>query len=416
MMDTTSAALITSDAVVLGILVLCLGFVFQTSHSARPGWRKFYSIAPPLLLCYLLPSICNSIGLIDGENSKIYYVTSRFLLPSALVLLTLNIDLKKIIVLGPKAGIMFLTGTVGVIIGGPLAILIVSTFSPDTVAGDEIWRGLTTVAGSWIGGGANQAAMFEMFEADSNLFGAMIAVDVIVANIWMACLLYMASRAKELDAKRGADVSAINDVRETVEHFEKTHARIMQLPDLIKILAIGLGATGLAHFLADNIAPWINTHAPELKKFSLDSHFFWLVVIATTVGLLLSFTPAHKIEGVGASKIGAGFIYLLVASIGMKMDITAVVEYWDLFIVGLIWMAIHVALMFIVARLIKAPTFFLAVGSKANIGGAASAPVVAAAFHPSLAPVGVLLAVFGYALGTYGAWLCGIMMQWLAVG
>ena len=177
------------------------------------------------------------------------------------------------------------------------------------------------------------------------------------------------------------------------------------------ILGIGLGITGLAHLIADFIAPFIEIHAPFLNKFSLTSKFFWLIILSTTIGIVLSFTRLRNYEGAGASKIGTIFIYILVATIGMKMDITKIFDNIGLFAVGGIWMLIHVLLLFIVGMLIKAPYFFLAVGSKANIGGAASAPVVAAAFHPSLAPVGVLLAVLGYAMGTYGAWMCGLIMQ-----
>lgn len=153
---------------------------------------------------------------------------------------------------------------------------------------------------------------------------------------------------------------------------------------------------------------------PSMAESVLNSKFFWVVVFSTTIGLLLSFSPARKLEGAGASKIGSVFIYFLVATIGMKMDIFEIVKYPGLFFVGLSWMAIHVGLLFLVARIIRAPFFFLAVGSKANIGGAASAPVVAAAFHPSLAPVGVLLAVLGYALGTYGAIVCTEIMRWVS--
>jgi uncharacterized membrane protein len=152
-------------------------------------------------------------------------------------------------------------------------------------------------------------------------------------------------------------------------------------------------------------------HAPFLDRFSLTSSFFWLIVLATTFGLIMSFTRMRNLEGAGASKVGSVFIYILVATIGMKMNVLKVFDNPGLFLVGAIWMLIHVGLLILVAKLIRSPYFFLAVGSKANIGGAASAPVVAAAFHPSLAPVGVLLAVLGYALGTYGAWMCGILMQ-----
>jgi len=140
------------------------------------------------------------------------------------------------------------------------------------------------------------------------------------------------------------------------------------------------------------------------------------VVIATTVGLLLSFSRARKLEGAGASTVGSAVLYILVASIGMQMDITAVLSNPGLFVVGMIWIGFHAALLLIVGKLIKAPLFYLAVGSQANVGGAASAPVVASAFHPSLAPVGVLLAVLGYAVGTYGAWLCGQILRVIAAG
>jgi len=409
--------LIQSDAVALGLLALCLGLVFFTESSDKPVFQRFYRYVPSLLICYLLPSILNTAGIISGEHSGIYYVTSRFLLPAALVLLTLSIDLNRVIALGPKALIMFLTGTVGIVIGGPIAIILVGLVSPETVGGaspNEVWRGLSTIAGSWIGGGANQTAMYEMWEVSDDIFPSMIAVDIIVANMWMAVLLIMAGRADELDRKRGADASAVHEVRRAVEHFQKHHARTPTLADIMLILAVGLGVMGFSHLLADAVAPWISNSWPALNKFSLGSQFFWLVVIATTVGLALSFTPVRKLEAAGASRIGSVFIYFLVASIGMKMDIKAVVNYPGIFVVGLIWISIHAGLLLLVARFIKAPTFFIAVGSQANVGGAASAPVVAAAFHPSLAPVGVLLAVLGYALGTYAAWLCAVLMQMAA--
>jgi uncharacterized membrane protein len=141
--------------------------------------------------------------------------------------------------------------------------------------------------------------------------------------------------------------------------------------------------------------------------------FFWVTMFATTFGLLLSFTPAKRLEGAGASKFGSVAIYLLVATIGMQMDLRAVFSDPELFVLGGIWMAVHGGLMLLAMWLMRAPVFYMAVGSQANVGGAASAPIVAAAFHPALAPVGVLLAVLGYALGTYGGWLAGQLLRWL---
>ena len=407
--------LITNDAVVLGILMAILGFVFVTAHSEAGFWKKFYTYIPPLLLCYFLPSIFSTIGLYSGDVSRLYTIASQYLLPTSLVLLTISIDLKAIARLGPKAVIMFLGGTVGIVIGGPLAVLIVSFINPELVGGqgpEAVWRGLTTIAGSWIGGSANQTAMKEVYEVGDRLFSVMIAVDVLVANVWMACLLFAAGRAKQIDARVGANTSAIDDVKAKVEEFRARIAKIPALKDTISVLAVGFGVTAISHLGADLIAPRIERSAPGLAQFSLTSKFFWIVVLATTCGLLLSLSSrVRALEGVGASTLGSVLLYVLIATIGMKMNILAVFDQPALFLVGAIWMTFHAVTMLLLAWFIKAPLFFLAVGSQANVGGAASAPVIATAFHPALAPVGVLLAVLGYALGTYGGWLSGQLMR-----
>jgi uncharacterized membrane protein len=276
---------------------------------------------------------------------------------------------------------------------------------------EAVWRGMTTVAGSWIGGSANQAAMKEIYGAGDQIFSAMVTVDVIVANLWMAVLLIMAANAKAIDAKTGADTSAITALKEKIESFHAKHSRIPSLADIMMILAVGLGVTGFAHLFADIITPYFVENHPSMARFSFHSKFFWMIVFATTVGIGLSFTRVRELEGVGASKIGSAFLYILIATIGMKMDVTMIAEVPIYFVLGAIWMIIHASLMLIVAKLIKAPLFYMAVGSQANVGGAASAPIVASAFHPSLAPVAVLLAVLGYTVGTYMAWLCGQILQ-----
>ena len=405
-----------NDATVLGFLIMLLTAIFVMEKSNIPSVKKFFKYVPALLLCYFIPSIFNSLGVISGEESNLYFIASRYLLPASLVLLTLSIDLKKIISLGPKAIIMFLTGTFGILIGGPLSLLIVSHFFPALIpiSSDDLWRGLTTVAGSWIGGGANQAAMKEMFNVNDEIFSSMITVDVIVANIWMGFLLYGAGINQKMDAWLKADSSAIEDLKNKLIKYKKDNQKIPTFIDYMVILSIAFGLTGLSHACADVIAPFIQNNFPFLSKFSLTSKFFWLIVIATTGGLILSFTKFRKYEGVGASTIGSIFLYILVATIGMKMNALAILDSPGVFVLGLIWMLIHVSLLLSVAKIIRAPFFFVAVGSQANVGGAASAPVVASAFHPSLAPVGVLLAVLGYALGTYAAWLCGILMQFVS--
>ncbi len=414
----------TNDAIVLGLLMLALGFVFITSSKEKGFWYKFYKVVPALLMCYLIPAILNSLNIISDETSQLYFVASRYLLPASLVLMTLSIDLKAIFNLGPKALIMFFTGTIGIIIGGPLAILIISSFSPETVGGvgpDAVWRGLSTLAGSWIGGGANQAAMLEIFEYNPDLYGGMVLVDIVVANIWMAILLMGIGKSDRIDRWLKADNSAIETLKKKVTAYAESVTRNPSLADLIVMLALAFGAVGFAHWSADGISAFLteNYEAFRDNKSALSSFassFFWMISIATAVGIILSFTKAKEYEGAGASKLGSVFIYFLVATIGMKMDLTMVFDNPGLIGIGLVWMAIHAGLLILVAKIIKAPYFFLAVGSQANVGGAASAPVVAAAFHPSLATVGVLLAVFGYVVGTYGAILSTILMQIAAGG
>lgn len=412
-----AAPVFTNDAVVLGLLLLILALIFVTSSSDNPKWQKFYTFVPSLLLCYFIPSILNSSGLISGEESNLYFVASRYLLPASLVLLTLSIDFKGIIGLGPKAIIMFLAGTFGIVIGGPLAVLTVGYFAPELVGGEgpeALWRGLSTVAGSWIGGGANQTAMYEVFNPSDNLFSVLVTVDIIIANIWLGFLLYGAGISERIDNWFKADATPITELRKKIENYKASVAKIPTLADLTSIVAVAFVVTAMGHLGADTIAPWIAESAPQLSQLSLDSRFFWIIVIATTGGLILSFTKARKLEGAGASKVGSLFLYILVATIGMKMNVLAIFENPGFFLIGLMWILIHVLILFLVAKLINAPFFFIAVGSQANVGGAASAPIVASAFHPALAPVGVLLAVFGYALGTYAAYICALMMQFVS--
>jgi len=405
--------MIRNDAVILGLLAATLGVVFWTTRSPRPFWQRLYKYVPALVLCYFLPALYNTFGLIDGEQSKLYFIASRYLLPATLVLLTLAIDLPATLRLGPKALIMFFTASLAVVLGGPLALLLWKSLAPNAVD-PELWRGLTAIAGSWIGGAANQAAMKEVFQIDANVFGVMVAVDVLFSYIWMAVLLWMAAQHQRLDRRLNADTRAIAELGERMERMRLEHERIPALSDLMIMLALAFGATGLSHALATPLAGAFAGVA-WAERLSLASEFFWIVVLATTFGLLLSFTRARQLEGAGASRLGMVMLYLLIATVGMQMNIGAVFSNPVLFGIGFTWIAFHAVVLLVVARLIRAPTFFLAVGSQANIGGAASAPVVAAAFHPSLAPVGVLLAVLGYALGTYGGWLCGQLMRLVSV-
>ena len=426
--------LITDDAVVLGVLMLSLGIVFYTESLKQGFWPKFYKIVPGLFMAYLIPAILTTAGVISPEwevtssngdvtthTSKLYFVASRYFLPAALVLMTLSIDLKAVFGLGWKALAMFFTGTVGIIIGGPIAILLISTVSPETVGGagpDAVWRGLSTLAGSWIGGGANQTAMLEIYGYNQKLYGGMVFVDIVVANIWMSIILIGIGKSEKINKWLKADNSSIEALKENVSRFSQKIKRNPSLTDIMIIMAIGFGTVSFAHLCSGLLSSFFESFVATISSPStrniftfLESKFFWIISIATIVSIGLSFTKAKNYEGAGASKFGSVFIYILVATIGMKMDLTMIFDNMGLISIGIIWMSIHALLLILVAKLIKAPYFFLAVGSQANVGGAASAPIVASAFHPSLATVGVLLAVVGYAVGTVGAIICTILME-----
>jgi uncharacterized membrane protein len=412
-----AAAPITNDAVILALLCICLGFVFYTSSLKIKFWERFYEFFPPLLLCYFLPALLNyPLGIIEGEKSNLYQVAKDYFLPASLILLCLSMDFKALMGLGPKALIMFFTSALSVLIGGPIALMLAKILMPDTVAiyADNLWKGLATIAGSWIGGAANQSAIKEIYNVPQDLFGTMLVIDVIAAYVWMAILLYAANHADKIDGWFKADSSSIKTLKSKSDKFRLGVERNPQTNELIILFSIIFASVGFSHFLGDYFVSALKAHQTTLQAMNLTalaSKFFWVVVLSTTLGIIYSFTKVKKYEGIGASKFGTIFIYFLVATIGMQMNIKSVMENISLLWIGLIWMIVHIVIIIIVASITRSPFFFLAVGSQACIGGPASAPVVASAFDPSLAPVGVILAVIGYAIGTYGALMCAQLMS-----
>ena len=373
-LDTTP--LFTNDTIVFGILMIALGFIFYTESKSSGFWYKFYKIVPGLFVAYMLPALLTTIGLIapewttvndNGElmegSTNLYFVASRYLLPAALVLMTLSIDLKAVFNLGWKALVMFFTGTIGIIIGGPIAILLISTFSPETVGGvgpDAVWRGLSTLAGSWIGGGANQTAMLEVYGYNQKLYGGMVFVDIVVANIWMAILLIGIGKRKKINKWLKADTAAIENLKEKVSTFSEKIKRNPSLTDLMILGAIAFGTVSISHLCASYLAPFFNNYVADIENLTyrniftfLGSKFFWMISISTLIAILLSFTKAKTYEGAGASKFGSVFIYILVATIGMKMDLSLILDNTGLILIGIVWMSVHAGLLILIAKIIQ---------------------------------------------------------------
>ncbi len=385
--------LVSEPIGVLAILLAVLAMVFLVQD--RPRLGRLFKVIPAIAFCYFLPTALTSVGVLPSR-SDVYDWVKEFLLPASLLLLTLSLDIPAILRLGPKALIMFLTATVGIIIGGPLSLAIwQGTLPPDA------WQAMSYLAGTWIGGSANGIATQMAVGASDAAIAPLIIVDIAVGYSWMGLLLFLAGRSGRVDAWFRADASGIAALQRNMEAFHARVAREARASDWIVLLALAFGVTWLGHVAGG----WLMSDGPLAALRSHFDPFACKLLVVTAVGISLSFTGARRLEGVGASRLGGTMLYLLIACIGAGADFAHLPEAGPYLAVGATWMLIHAVGLAAVGRLIRAPFFYLAVGSQANIGGAASAPVVAAAFSPVLAPVGVLLAIAGYALGT----VCGVL-------
>lgn len=406
---------IENDAIIAGLFLILLVGLFYSADSNNLIWKRIYGVIPPLLFCYLIPGFLNSYHMINGETSGLYRFATNYLLPASLILLLSTANLRAIFGLGSKALLIFFAGTFGIIIGGPIALYVVSSFSDSfNAAAHEAgyWKGLVTITGSWIGGSSSQLALKEIYGCSEELFVIILVIDALVANIWTALLFYGAGISEKIDAWLGADASSIEEVKKNILKYKETKDKPADLNDLAFILGVGFGGTAIAHACSGFISNFFIPHREWLISHGLEpfaSQFLWLILLSTTIGILLSFTRVRKMEKLGSTDFATLFIYFLIMTIGMRLDLFNIGANVGLLAVAVIWMLIHIIIMIFAAKISKAPFFFVAVGSQANIGGVATAPAVAAAFHPSLAPVGVLLAVLSHVIGTYA----GIISAWL---
>jgi uncharacterized membrane protein len=382
-------ALLSDPMLVFAYLGGLLAIIFWIS--GFPALKKFFTVIPPLIFAYFVPTVSTALG-ITPIASPAYDWIIRFLLPVALFLLVITIDLPALAKMGWMALVMMLAGTAGIIIGGPVAFLAVGHWLPD-----QAWTGLAALSGSWIGGAANMMAIAQSVGTPDSILGPIIVVDTAVGYGWMGVLLFLSAFQHRFDRWSGANTTAI----------EETNAHLSELqshrhPIEVRDLAITLGLA----FAAAVAAVYAGQRMPDLGDPTIISKTTWAVLFVVTGALALSLTPVRKLEEAGASKLGFMALYFLIAAIGARADLHAVLQTPMYLVAGLIWMAVHIAVLFGVARLVRAPLFFIATGSMANIGGAASAPIVAGVYHPALAPVGVLMGVSGYILGIYGALGC----------
>jgi uncharacterized membrane protein len=388
--------LIQEPMAVFGYLAAVFALVFWAS--TLPALQKVFSITPAVIYCYFVPTLSTTVGIIP-MSSPVYDWMTRYLLPVALLLLMITVDLKSILKLGRTALIMVTAGSIGIMIGAQVAFIAFSRWLPL-----EGWKGLAALTGSWIGGTANMVAIAESVGTPDAIMGPIIVVDTVVGYGWMGVLLFLSAWQAVFDRRLRANTAALEQTNRVLAELD-AHRRPTELRDISIILGLGFAGAVLAVRLGEVL--------PVLGDPTIISHTTWAVLIVVTGGLLLSFTPVRNFEEVGASKVGYAALYLLLTAIGAQGNLIEVLSAPAFFFAGVLVIAIHVGIMLGVARLVRAPFFFVATGSVANIGGAGTAPIVATVYHPAMAPVGLLMAVAGYILGIYGAlgaaWMLGVL-------
>ncbi|MFN3596977.1 MAG: DUF819 domain-containing protein [Rubricoccaceae bacterium] len=394
-----TAALVTEPTALAALLAAVLAAVFALSR--QPAFEKLFGYLPPVLWAYFVPMLLTTAG-VTPPASPAYDWMSRILLPMALFLLMLTIDLKAILSLGRLALVMMLIGTLGIVLGGPLAYLAVGQFIGDP----DAWKGFAALSGSWIGGTANLLAIKESVGTPESVIGPIIVVDTVVGYGWMAVLLLLSGQQARFDRWVGADGAAVARINATLAALD-TARRPAALEPLGLIIGLGFGAAVLARLFGGML--------PPVGSPTIISAGTWAVLLAVTAGLALSFTPLRGLEADGASRVGYFALYFLLTSIGAQADLAAVLDAPLYFAAGVVWLAFHAALLVGAAKLLRAPLFFLATGSMANVGGPASAPIVAGVYLPAMAPVGLLMAVAGYVLGIYAGLACAWLLA-LAAG
>lgn len=392
-----SQALIQDPTHLLVFFAAFIGLIFLASKQRH--LKPLFKFIPPIVWIYLLPVVGTSLDITPAKSS-LYEWCSNILLPASLILLTLSTDIRSIARLGPLALVMLLSGTLGIVLGGPIALAIFqSQLDPET------WKSLGALSGSWIGGGSNMIAIKEGVDCPEGLFSPVIIVDSVVGYGWMAIMIALGRQQDRVDQFNQANRQVIIDLNQRLSDYQRAHSRPLTLPCFSMILAVG--------FVGGWFCMWLGQRMPEIEPVM--SHFTWGILIILIVGLFLSLTPVRKLESEGASAVAYGGLYLLVATMGAGGDLREVAKAPLLFAVGIVWMSIHVLVLAVMMRLCKAPMFLFATGSMGNVGGVISTPVVAGIYQRGLAPVGVLMGVVGNLVGTPAGLFCTYLMSKVAM-
>jgi uncharacterized membrane protein len=383
---------ISSPAGVLTVLCGVGAFFFFLEE--RTKW-KLFNYFPPLIFIYAIPAIMSNTGILTN-NSAVYDWLSSTVLPMFLVILLLKVDVASTIKMMGRGIFVMLFGTAGVVLGAPIAFLIVKDKLPV-----DAWKAFGSLAGSWIGGTGNMAAVTEGLKTSPEGFGLAVLGDNLVYMIWLPILLGSKNFAKAFNRFTQVDKKRIR-MLETIQVESQDSKQHVRMRHFLYLLVLGFVCTWAAEILSAKM--------PQFEPVLTAST--WKILLITTMGLLLSLTPAKHIPA--SHELAMALVYIFVANMGAKAEVSGLTASAGWFILGCyIWIAIHGAFCVLGAYLLKVDVYSTAIASAANIGGAASSPVVAAHHNEKLVPVSILMALMGYAIGTYGAflaaWLCSLL-------
>jgi uncharacterized membrane protein len=400
-----TAALISSPIGVLAVLCAVAGFFFWLEQATG---AKLFQYLPPLLFIYITPVILSNLNIggaaIIPNKSIIYSGLSTFALPAFIVLMLIKVDVPAVIRIMGKGVLVMLMGTAGVMVGGVVSYLIVHRW-----LSDDAWMGFGALAGSWIGGTANMAATKEMLGTSSELFGLAVIADNAVYIVWLPLLLMSRNFADRFNAWARVPPERLAAMEAAAEHHaEEEHPPTM--PEYIFLAAVVIGVTWMGIALAPGISQWIGTTFKPLAPVFGESTT--RILLVTTVALLLSATPVSRLPN--STAMGTALVYIFVAGIGARAEIAGLAQAPAFLLGAFIWIFIHGAFCLAGAWLFRVDVHSVAIASAANIGAAASAPIVAAHHKPSLVPVSVLMALLGYAMGNYLAPLTGYLAKFAA--
>jgi uncharacterized membrane protein len=381
------------------LLAVELGLIW-ISGSKRYGF--LFQFLPAVFWIYFLPMVLSTLKIVD-RSSPVYSKITAQVLSAALFMLLLAVDLGAIVRLGKQAIGMFFVGSFGIVLG---MIVAFSVFRP--WVGGEYWSGFAALSGSWTGGSANLVAVKEAFQTPQVVFAPIVIVDTIVPYVWMAILLSMVRFQDRFDRWNGCDRTILERLRkQEIDSLEEKKDELLGwIPDILRrpivvmvLLAAAYGVSQFSYFIASLI--------PSVKGFS---PLTWVIVISSSLGLICSFVRVREFDRL-SQKWGTVLLYLVLASIGAQADLSQFGSMYLLIIAGFMVVLIHAGCLFVATRIFKIPLFLAVTASQANIGGVASAPVVAESYLPRFASVGLLLAILGNIIGTYVGILTGSILQ-----